>query len=67
MVNKLEATLVSGGAGGGAGGQVLTDVDYVAPGEYTWNVPHIAKTAMYFVTACGGGGGGGGTPGGGGE
>ena len=65
MVNKLEATLVSGGAGGGAGGQVLTDVDYVVPGEYTWNVPHIAKNSNVFVTACGGGGGGGGTPGGG--
>ncbi len=61
MVNKAEVTLVSGGAGGAAGGQLKTDVMYnKAPGEYTWNVPDIAKNRYAIITACGGGGGGGG-------
>ena len=60
MVNQIEATLVSGGAGGGAGGQILTNIDYLAPGEFTWNVPNVTKNKNILVTACGGGGGGGG-------
>ncbi|MCX4274758.1 MAG: hypothetical protein OSJ27_03125 [Candidatus Gastranaerophilales bacterium] len=63
MTNKIEATLISGGAGGGAGGQVEKNVDYLTAGEYTWNVPLIAKGKNVLITACGGGGGGGGTPG----
>lgn len=60
MVNQIEATLISGGAGGGAGGQTQTNVDYLTAGEYTWNVPEIARNKNILVTACGGGGGGGG-------
>ena len=32
MVNKIEATLISGGAGGGAGGQILKSQTFVASG-----------------------------------
>ncbi len=60
MVDNLEATLISGGAGGGAGGQVEDSVPYTTAGEFTWNVPAIAKNKYAVVTACGGGGGGGG-------
>lgn len=63
MVNQIEATLVSGGAGGGAGGQVEKDVDYLTAGNFTWNVPEIARNKNVLITACGGGGGGGGSPG----
>ncbi len=61
MVNQLEATLISGGAGGGAGGQTFVNKDWLEGGQYTWDIPEILKGKYALVTACGGGGGGGGS------
>lgn len=61
MVDELEATLISGGGGGGAGGQAVVNTPYESSvGEFTWNVPAVAKNKYIIATGCGGGGGGGG-------
>ena len=61
LVNKLEATLISGGAGGGAGGQVETTKVFDTPGVGTWdNIPNVIKNKYVSILACAGGGGGGG-------
>lgn len=60
MTDKLEATLISGGAGGGAGGISVINTDYVKSQDTSWTIPDIARGKQVLITACGGGGGGGG-------
>ena len=47
--------MISGGAGGGAGGQTFVNKDWLEGGQYTWDIPEILKGKYALVTACGGG------------
>ncbi len=59
-VNEIEATLISGGAGGGAGAQPLTSKDFEPGYQQWWDTPEIMRGKYVLVSGCGGGGGGGG-------
>ncbi len=73
MVNKLEATLISGGAGGGGGGIAEKTETFVisgtpsgdngtitrtSSGEGVWKPSTALDSAWVKISACGGGGGG---------
>ncbi len=61
MTNQIEATLISGGAGGGAGGQVEKTKVFDTPEVSSWdNIPDVIKGKYVKVMGCAGGGGGGG-------
>ena len=60
-VSEIEATLVSGGSGGGAGGQDIQNVYFKEKdGKFSWTPADITLGKNVNVTGCGGGGGGGG-------
>lgn len=60
-VGEIEATLISGGSGGGAGGQDIKNVDFKEKdGKFSWTPADIALGKNVNITGCGGGGGGGG-------
>ncbi len=61
FVNKVEATLIGGGAAGGAGGKREIYKDWTNGGMFIWDdIPADIRNTYVKVTACGGGGGGGG-------
>ena len=58
-VNEIEATLISGGAGGGAGHQVVENVNFSSSdGKFNWTPVDIVLNKYVHVIGCGGGGGG---------